>query len=207
MSHILLAGGERPLFDPVTLIRMFAFRHKVFHERLGWEVTSDHGMEYDHFDELNPVYLLAKDQTQQVEGCWRILPTTGPYMLRDTFPQLLCNESAPAAPHIWELSRFAVETAADSECQQARLSRVAMDMMRSAYEFAVENHITHYVTVTSVALERLMKKAGVPLYRFGDGKAQRIGKVLTVACWINIDHTLHQALYPADQTADTQHAA
>lgn len=207
MSQIVLAGGEMPLFDPVTLIRMFAFRHRIFHERLGWEVTSDHGMEYDHFDELNPVYLLARDQRKLVEGCWRILPTTGPYMLKDTFPQLLCGQDAPAAEDIWELSRFAVEPAEGAECQQAQLNRVAMDMMRSAYEFAIEHGISRYVTVTSVALERLMKKAGVPLYRFGDGKAQRIGKVLTVACWIDIDENLRQALYADTLPVDTQHAA
>ena len=47
MTQITMAGGNTPTLDPVTLIRMFAFRHKIFRERLGWDVTSDHGMEYD----------------------------------------------------------------------------------------------------------------------------------------------------------------
>ena len=144
MSQVMLAGGEASTLDPVTLIRMFSFRHRIFHDRLGWEVTSDHGMEYDHFDELNPVYILAKDKRQSVEGCWRLLPTTGPYMLKDTFPQLLAGESVPSDPNVWELSRFAVEPG-DSECQQARLNEVAMDMMRSAYEFARSHNIDHVV--------------------------------------------------------------
>lgn len=207
MSQVMLAGGGASTLDPVTLVRMFSFRHRIFHDRLGWEVTSDHGMEYDHFDELDPVYILAKDQHKLVEGCWRLLPTTGPYMLKDTFPQLLAGESVPTDPNIWELSRFAVEPG-NSECQQARLNEVAMGMMRSAYEFAVAHDISHYVTVTSVALERLMKKAGVPMYRFGDGRAQRIGKVLTVACWIPIDDALKEALCPQqDISQSAQDAA
>ena len=206
MSQVQMAGGGQPRFDLVTMQQMFAFRHRVFHDRLGWDVPSDHGMEHDHFDQLDPVYLLARDGRERVEGCWRILPTTGPYMLRDTFPQLLGDDAAPAAPSIWELSRFAVEPG-DGGCSQARLNQVAMDMMRLAYEFAVEHHISHYVTVTSVALERLMKSGGIPLLRFGDGKAQRIGKVLTVACWIGIDETLRQALYPDQGAISTQHAA
>lgn len=206
MSQILMAGGDQPGFDPATLEHMFAFRHHIFHDRLGWDVTSDRGLEYDHFDRLDPVYLLARDGQERVEGCWRILPTTGPYMLRDTFPQLLGDAPAPCAPSVWELSRFAVEPG-DSACSQARLNQVAMDMMRRAYEFAIEHHISHYVTVTSVALERLMKAGGIPLIRLGDGKAQRIGKVLTVACWIAIDEPLHQALYPAQEVAGTRHAA
>jgi acyl homoserine lactone synthase len=95
----------------------------------------------------------------------------------------------------------------DGGSSQARLNQVAMDMMRRAYEFAIEHRISHYVTVTSVALERLMKSGGIPLLRFGDGKAQRIGKVLTVACWIAIDEPLRQALYPDQRAVDAQHAA
>ncbi len=41
-------------------------------------------------------------------GSWRLLPTTGPYMLRDVFPQLLHGVAAPAAADTWEISRFAV---------------------------------------------------------------------------------------------------
>lgn len=206
MNQILMAGGGQPGFDPTTLRNMFAFRHRVFHDRLGWDVTSDHGLEHDHFDRLDPVYLLARDARLQVEGCWRILPTTGPYMLRDTFPQLLGDTAAPSAPDIWELSRFAVEPG-DGGNSQARLNEVALDMMRRAYEFAVEHRISHYVTVTSVALERLMRAGGIPMTRFGNGKAQRIGKVLTVACWIRIDEDLRRALYPAREAAGTRHAA
>jgi acyl homoserine lactone synthase len=206
MSQILMAGGGQPGFDPVTLVHMFAFRHRIFHDRLGWDVTSDHGLEYDHFDRLDPVYLLARDEQLQVEGCWRILPTTGPYMLRDTFPQLLGDTPAPCAADVWELSRFAVEPG-DGGCSQARLNQVALDLMRRAYEFAMEHRIRHYVTVTSVALERLMKAGGVPLVRLGDGRAQRIGKVLTVACWIAIDEPLRQALFPVRETTGARHAA
>ena len=206
MHQILMAGGGLARFDPITLRTMFAFRHRIFHDRLGWDVTSDRGLEHDAFDRLDPVYLLARDDHQRVEGCWRILPTTGPYMLRDTFPQLLGGHSAPQAPDIWELSRFAVEPG-DGSSSQAQLNSVALDMMRRAYAFAVENGIRQYVTVTSVALERLMKAGGIPMLRFGEGKAQRIGKVLTVACWIPIDEALNQALYPAQQSVGTRHAA
>lgn len=206
MSQILMAGGGRPGFDPVTLVHMFAFRHQVFHDRLGWDVTSDHGLEYDHFDRLDPVYLLARDENARVEGCWRILPTTGPYMLRDTFPQLLGGMPAPHSLDVWELSRFAVDPG-DGERGQARLNQVALDLMRRAFDFAVEHHIHQYVTVTSVALERLMKAGGVPMTRLGDGRAQRIGKVLTVACRIAVDEPLRQALYPVQPTAMARHAA
>ncbi len=190
MSKILLGGGESPRFDERTLRGMFAFRHEIFYQRLGWEVPTRGRLEIDEFDELNPVYMLAKDSRGKVEGCFRLLPTTGPYMLKDTFPQLLRGESVPNDKYIWELSRFAVTCKHEAGPVQAPLNSVTMDMIRTVYDFALSRNIDHYVAVTSVALERLLKRIGLPIRRFGDGKAQKVGKVLTVACWIDIDDQL-----------------
>jgi len=43
-----------------------------------------------------------------VVGCWRLLPTTGPYMLKDIFSHLLWGKPAPEQPDVWEISRFAI---------------------------------------------------------------------------------------------------
>ncbi len=196
MSQILMGGGNIPRFDERTLCGMFAFRHEVFSKKLGWEVDTRGGMEYDLFDTFNPVYMIAKDNRGSVEGCWRLLPTKGPYMLRDTFPQLLRGEPVPCDKQVWELSRFAVDAGKESDNGQAPLSSLTMDMIRTLYDFAVANHIDQFVTVTSVALERLLKRTGLPIHRFGDGKAQRVGRVLTVACWVEINEQFASVVYP-----------
>ena len=71
-----------------------------------------------------------------------------------------------------------------------------MGMIRTLYDFAVSNQIKQFVTVTSVALERLLKRTGLPIHRFGDGKAQRVGRVLTVACWVEINEQFANVVYP-----------
>lgn len=207
MSHILLAGGDAPQFDPITLRGMYAFRHRIFYERLGWEVSSQNGLEFDEYDVLNPVYMVAKNDRREIEGCWRLLPTTVPYMLKDTFPQLLRGEEAPERHDVWELSRFAVAPSDQEDYRQANLGPVTRDMIRNVYDFAVHHGIRQYVTVTSVALERLLKKTGLPIRRFGDGKAQRVGKVLTVACWVDINEQFRQVAYPPLTSLPEQHAA
>jgi acyl homoserine lactone synthase len=73
----------RPLATPVSLLEgMFRLRFEVFHEKLGWEVsTTSDGFERDEYDNLERVaYVLATGESGQVDGCWRLLPTTGPYM-------------------------------------------------------------------------------------------------------------------------------
>lgn len=196
MTTILLGNQTASAIDHASLEEMFRFRHKVFAERLGWEVKSVQGMEIDYFDTLSPHYMLARAGNQQIAGCWRLLPTTGPYMLRDTFPQLLCGEAPPCAESIWELSRFAAESPERGDLAQACLSPTTFAMIRAIYDHAVQHQITQYVTVTSVALERLLLKLDLPVTRFGDGKAHRVGKVLSVACRIEINAQFRRVVYP-----------
>ncbi|HKJ94826.1 MAG TPA: acyl-homoserine-lactone synthase [Gammaproteobacteria bacterium] len=204
MSEILIGRSVDGAFDNAVLQQLFRFRHRVFKERLGWEVASRRGMEYDDYDDLEPVHIAARAQSRIV-GSWRLLPTTGPYMLRDTFPELLRGEAAPCASDVWELSRFAVEPEDRNARVQASCSETTFGMMRACYRYAVDAGIREFVTVTSVALERMMRNAGVPMARFGDGKATRVGKVLSVACRISIDETLEQALFT--QVADANRGA
>lgn len=196
MCKIRLGGGDAPRFGQSVLLDMFAFRHQVFYRRLGWEVHTRYELEYDEFDDMDPVYMVAESHGGEIEGCWRLLPTLGPYMLSDTFPQLLKGEPVPRDRHVWELSRFAVATREDAVEQQAPLNDVTMSMIREVYDFALSHDIHEYVTVTSVALERLLRRTGLPIRRFGDGKAQRVGKVLTVACHVDINDQFRNVVYP-----------
>ena len=195
MHQILMARADDRALDPNTLEDMFRFRHKVFYERLGWEVPSRDGIERDEYDDLNPVYIVAKNRVSEIEGCWRLLPTTGPYMLQDTFGQLLHGEPAPQDPGIWEMSRLAVLPSASGERAQVTLNAITFDMIRLVYEFAIQNGIRQYVLVTSVALERLLTRVGFPIHRLGRHKAQYVGKVLTVACRVDINEQFRQAVY------------
>ena len=198
MSEIVMGGGDLPGFDATTLRGMFAFRHQVFFNKLHWEVGTQDDLEFDLFDTMNPVYMLARRKHKVIEGCWRLMPTTDAYMLKDTIPELLQGDPAPCDPHIWELSRFAVDAGESPGPVQAPLNNVTMDMIRRLYDFAVENQVEQFVTVTSVALERLLKRTGLPIRRMGNGRAQKIGRVLTVACWVDVNQQFADVVYPHD---------
>lgn len=79
--------------------QMHRLRHRVFKDRLKWDVRSFGGLEIDQFDMLDATYLIVGEAG--VQGSWRILPTTGPYMLRDVFRQLLDGKEPPDSPAIW----------------------------------------------------------------------------------------------------------
>jgi len=195
MKKVVVVRAQDPKFK-MELEGMFRLRHRVFDERLGWEVENRNGLEKDRFDEESSVYILSSSEGNEIVGCWRLLPTIGPNMLRDVFPQLLRDEDMPCLSNVWELSRFAVIAPAGSgDLAQGGINPATNDMLKKIYEFSLENDIDRYVTVTSVAVERLFKRAGFPIRRFGDGKAVKVGKVLSVACWVEINEQFKRAAF------------
>ena len=188
----MLAQHGNGSLDKHAEMGMYRLRHDVFHDRLGWEVTTDNGMEHDEFDHADPVYVLAKGDEDEVLGCWRLLPTTGPNMLRDTFPQLLHGQPAPQQSDVWELSRFAVMVPRH-ESSGFGFSEIPVKMMQSIVLFARHNGIKRYVTVTTVAVERLIRKQGINVSRLG--APIKVGRVLTVACSIEMDAITDFALF------------
>jgi len=192
MEHVMLARHGDSSLTHQAVVEMYRLRHEVFRERLGWEVTSDNGMEHDQFDRANPVYVLVRSEDEQTLGCWRLLPTTGPNMLRDVFSQLLNGRPVPSAIDTWEISRFAVAT---EHCETSGFgfSEIPLSMMRASVRFAQRHGIKRYVAVTSVAVERMLRKVGINIGRLGP--PAKIGRVMTVACAIELDEITEFALF------------
>lgn len=181
--------AARREFKSKDLWEMHTLRAKVFSGRLGWEVPVMSGMEIDGYDALDPAYMVMRAPNGPLLGCWRLLPTEGPYMLKDSFAQLLEGRAAPSDPRIWELSRFALET--DKENRYG-FSDMTMQCFEAVVRYGMENGLTHYVTVTTTAMERLTRRAGVVTSRLGE--PQRIGIENAVAFYVDVRATW-EALY------------
>jgi acyl homoserine lactone synthase len=180
---------------------MFGLRYSTFKERLDWDVEVDDAQERDVFDDADEVqYILAKSDAGHVDGCWRLLPTLQNYMLSDLFPELLHGMPAPRSPRIWELSRFAVNTRGTAGAGMS-FRPLTLQMMSLAYEFAKNRGIHRYVTVTTVAIERLLKRQGVHIHRLGP--PLQIGIVMTVACFIEIDDITARAISMVPSATNT----
>jgi acyl homoserine lactone synthase len=166
---------------------MYRQRYKVFYERLGWQVSVTDGKEVDEFDDQDSVYLLTTDQGGIVIGGWRLRPTLHPYMLCKVFPELLHGAKAPVHRAVWEISRFAVEGGRHKGPSYG-FGRAARALVAGTVQFAVDIGMTQCVMVVSVALERLLRGFGLNLHRFGPPR--RVGRVMSVAVWLDVDlHT------------------
>jgi acyl homoserine lactone synthase len=144
---------------------MHRLRARVFAGRLGWEVAVVDGREIDCFDACGSTYLLQRGVDGSVQGCVRLLPSTGPIMLREAFPELLAGRSVAADPLIWESSRFAVDLPPVAPKAACGLALATVELFAGMLEFGLARQLTDIVTVTDLRVERLLRRAGWPLRR------------------------------------------
>ena len=121
-------------------------------------------MERDWFDDFGPTYVLAYDRAADLVGAWRLLPTTGPYMLRDVFPDLLEGTPAPRDPSIWETSRFAVDCDLSAEDGLRAVNRITAEMFCGLLEHCLANDIREMITVYDARIARLLNRLGGPCW-------------------------------------------
>lgn len=179
--------AARKDFKSRDLWEMHKLRAKVFKDRLGWEVPVLSGMEIDGYDALDPYYMMIREPgAGNLRGCWRLLPTEGPYMLKDSFAELLHGEEAPHDERIWELSRFAIETDPNS---RFGFSEITMESFGEMIYYGRRNGIERFVTVTTTAFERLLRRAGVVTTRLGE--PVQIGIEKAVALYVEVEDTYH----------------
>lgn len=148
------AGKTSLLFD------MHRLRRRVFRDRMGWEVAiSREGLEVDQFDLPETVYLLALDDAGRVIGNWRLLPASGPTMIRNVWPQFLRSIEMPHDPQVWEASRFAVDSLdGDSEKGLAQVSRAVQELFCGLTELCLLCGIREVFTLYDMRIARLLKR-------------------------------------------------
>lgn len=177
------------------LNQMHRLRAAVFGGRLEWDVTITDQGERDHYDDLLPTYIMAISAGQEVVGCARLLPASGPTMLEQTFPQLLERGSLGAHAAMVESSRFCVDTSLQAG-RGGSLHQVTLTMFAGIIEWSMANGYSEIVTATDLRFERILKRAGWPMHRLGDPVA--IGNTVAVAGNLPADRASFEQVCPPD---------
>ncbi|CAN7253513.1 acyl-homoserine-lactone synthase [Mesorhizobium caraganae] len=185
----LIAPGWYGAFAD-ELHEMHRLRYRIFKERL--DVRTTGGFEIDSFDSLKPHYLVLRDAGGRVGGGVRLLPSTGPTMLRDVFSRLLEGRTASEEPSIWESSRFALDLPPSAPKGSGSIAVATYQLLAGMIEFGLSRQLTHILTVTDLRLERILRRAGWPLARIGP--PQTFGTTRAVAgFWISPRRALRRS--------------
>jgi N-acyl-L-homoserine lactone synthetase len=194
---IRIVAQENARHYASSLHQMHRIRKTVFKGQLGWDVTVIGELEVDEFDALGPSCLVSIDRHGNVV---RLLPTTGPNMLRDIFASFVTKAAVPCGERVWEASRFAVS--GNTTAAEAGLSQATYDLLIGVLKFALSSGITTIACVVDVRMERILRRAGWQLERLGP--ARRIGNTIAMAGQLDVSE---QVLRQLEARMGLAHAA
>lgn len=200
---IKLIEGASASFFPRETRAMFESRAETFAGRLGWEVVVRDGHERDRFDDMNPLYLVSVDpETEAYWGSLRLLPTTGPNMLRDVFPELLDPGETVESATIWESSRICARACpGQPERSPSGVNYVLSELILGIGEVALLAGLTQIVSVFDARIYRVLKAAGCDPCRIGTPR--EIGRV---TCYAGLFDTGERPLERFRQRAGIAHS-
>ena len=181
----LVYGHDREKY-PELIDAMHRLRKQVFHDRLRWEVPVSGDWEIDSFDEENPLYVLSLDESGGLQGSLRLLPTTGPNMLRDVFSELTKSTGPVENPQVWESSPFCIRFSGERDQRESNLiSKATVELIAGMGEVGVLAGLDHIVTVYDAFLRRIIRQTGCSETLIGE--PVRFGRVQTYAGLFDID--------------------
>lgn len=190
----LIPGSHRADF-PREIAAMHEIRKRTFHDRLGWQVKTLRSWEIDEFDALNPLYLISTGPNEVVNGSLRLLPTTGPNMLADVFPELLPGGLRIESATIWESSRFSVRQEVDADRSENLLNRTTGELLSGIVEVGLIAGLTEVVSVYDAMFARILKRANCAAELIG--KPKRIGDAMGYAALFEISERMLENLRKA----------
>jgi acyl homoserine lactone synthase len=176
-----LIEGSYASFFPKEMNAMFRNRAETFSGRLGWDVVVKNGYERDSFDDANPLYLVSVDpETEDYWGSLRLLPTTGPNMLRDVFPYLLEDGECIESATIWEVSRIcAKDVEGQPDRTKSGVNFALNELILGIGEVALLAGLTQVVCVFDARMFRVVKAAGCNPQIIG--RPRQIGNTMSYA--------------------------
>lgn len=179
---------------------MHCLRHRVFKERMNWAVNSRKGRERDVYDLMGPVYLIATGKSDEVCGTLRLLPTTGPYMLKDVFPQLMDGEEFPSDPQIWESSRLAVDTGLQVPDSHASSKEITNKLLAGMFECGLLFGIHEFVAVYDERVGRILRRNGCKL--LWESRPKQIGETIALAGRLEVSEAVVEAVHRAGRVTE-----
>src|SRR5580693_10569002 len=194
LAMLKVIEGTRSSLFPMEMDAMFRNRALTFSERLGWDVIVKDGRERDGFDNENPLYLISVDPyTGEYWGSLRLLPTTGPNMLRDVFPFLLGKDECIESATIWESSRICA-VAADGQPERSKngVNLALGELLAGIGEVAIIAGLTQIVSVFDARIYRVLKAVGCNPQLIG--RPRRIGGTMSYAGLFDTGEGLLSAL-------------
>lgn len=149
----------------VQLEEMYRIRHRIYVEGRGWRALArPDRREIDEFDTEDAIYLLGLDSNGRVQSGLRLLPTTGPHLMRDIFPHALTWGRVPNDNRIYEITRYFLT---DEPADRGERRRTAGEILCAMFEFGLARGLTHISLVCDTFFMPTMLECGFKVHPLG----------------------------------------
>lgn len=144
---------------PIAAASMFKDRAAQFKQRLQWEAVQldDLGLEFDQYDELNPIYVIVEDDAGEHLASGRVMPTTGRTMIAEHFTELT-GGVAIRSPLTWEITRLCVSPRLSASDPRARAVPAAL--LGAGCDLCLRSGVELCVAVFFKPMQRVFKSIG-----------------------------------------------
>lgn len=138
---IRVITGRDAHFHPELFDQLYCARHRVFVTRMGWmNLARPDGRERDQFDFDSALHFIGLED-DRIASYTRLLPTTGPHLMRDVYPELLDGAKAPSRPDVYEWTRLFTDPTQASR----QLSKAGRELFVAIAEFCETEGLTSLI--------------------------------------------------------------
>jgi len=173
----------------------FHIRKRVFVDALGWRLPTINDMEIEHYDtKEDPVYILSVDDSNgAVRGGVRLMPTTGPHLMKDVFSSWFANPIVLESATIWEATRFCVDPAYLRGPYTPRgLNLATSELICGAWDLGAEIGLTQLTAICHLGMVNALKRAKCPFEIIDETEAPAGGRVF-LGLW-DVSHEIAAAI-------------
>ena len=174
----------KTLYGDAEKLEAYRLRHKVFSERLQWVESSAEGVEKDRYDSwATSVGLFPK--WGKLMGMFRLLPTTGPFMLEKEFQPLLTSPcTLRKMSDTAEITRLTV----DPSITDKGLSwRIMQTLLKGIYQWSVQNDVRYLYMVVEKRFFRVLRAIGFPCEPLSPCRSLPPAGALSVAALLDLE--------------------
>jgi len=143
---------------------MFRIRHSIYVEARGWKaIARPDRREIDQFDTDAAVYLLGLGPQGEVTSGVRLMPTTGPHLMRDVFSHTVTLGQVPCDPRVYEITRYFVW----GEMRGDERRKAVTEVFCGLFEYAVARNLTQMSVVCDTFFLPRLIEAGWKVHHLG----------------------------------------
>jgi acyl-homoserine lactone synthase len=160
------------------LEQMFRVRHRIYVVERGWKALwRPDGREVDEFDTEHAVYLLGLNDQGSVTGGTRLVPTSGPHLLRDVFPHLVASGQIPQSDTIYEWTRYFLT---NEPADRIARRRASGELLCAMFEYGIATGLTHFSLVCDTFFLPMFHEARWKIVELGPATAYDEGTCIAV---------------------------